>query len=174
VTYGFDDVVAALNAVTPYDWAGFLKARIADLAPQPPLDGLARGGWRLVYADKPTPFFKASEGQRSIEDLSYSVGLVLKTKDGEIASVLWGGPAFEAGLNVGSKLLSVNGVAYDAERLERAITEAKSGGPLDLIVKNGEHYQMVAIDYRGGLRYPRLERIAGAPDRLSEIFSPRR
>jgi hypothetical protein len=32
----------------------------------------------------------------------------------------------------------------------------------------------VAIDYRGGLRYPHLERIKGTPDRLAEIFAPRR
>ena len=29
----------------------------------------------------------------------------------------------------------------------------------------------VKIDYRDGLRYPKLERIEGTPDRLTEILS---
>ena len=50
-TYTFDDVVAALNTVQPYDWAGFLRTRVYDLAPQTPEDGITRGGYRLIYND---------------------------------------------------------------------------------------------------------------------------
>jgi predicted metalloprotease with PDZ domain len=46
-TYTFDDVVAALNAVEPFDWAGFLRARLYEAGTEPPLDGVARGGYRL-------------------------------------------------------------------------------------------------------------------------------
>jgi hypothetical protein len=31
----------------------------------------------------------------------------------------------------------------------------------------------VTIDYRGGLRFPRLERVGGIPDRLGELLNPR-
>ena len=45
VTYTFDDVVAALNEVEPYDWASFLQRRGSTRpGAEPPLDGLARGG----------------------------------------------------------------------------------------------------------------------------------
>jgi hypothetical protein len=67
----------------------------------------------------------------------------------------------------------VNGIAYDADRLKEAITAAKTGAPLSLIVKTGDHFRTVQIDYRGGLRYPKLERIPNSPDRLSAIYAAR-
>ncbi|MFL5295032.1 MAG: M61 family metallopeptidase [Phenylobacterium sp.] len=171
--YTFDDVVAALNAVEPYDWARFLHERIDAVAPKPPLDGLTRGGWRLVYGDTETPYFRSVEGRRKILDLTYSIGLVIG-RDTEITSVQWDSPAFKAGLTVGGRLVAVNGVAYDADRLKEAITAAKAGAPLDLLVKTGDHYRTVAIAWKGGLRYPRLERIEGTPDLLSAIYAPKK
>ena len=171
--YTFDDVVAALNAVEPYDWAKFLNARINEVAPRAPLDGLARGGWRLVYTEAPTAYFKSTEAGRKLVDLSYSIGMVL-TQSADIAGVQWDGPAFKAGLTVGGKLIAVNGIAYDADRLKEAIAAAKTGGPLSLLVKTGDHYRSVDIAYRGGLRYPRLERLEGTPDLLSAIYAPRK
>ena len=171
--YTFDDVVAALNAVEPYDWAKFLSTRINEVAPRPPLDGLARGGWRLVYTDAPTAYFKSAEAGRKLVDLTYSIGLALG-QNTDIAGVQWDGPAFKAGLTVGGKLIAVNGIAYDADRLKEAITAAKAGGPLSLLVKTGDHYRTADIAYRGGLRYPRLERIEGTPDLLSAIYAPRK
>jgi predicted metalloprotease with PDZ domain len=174
VTYTFEDVVAALNKVEPYDWAKFLNERINQVAPKPPLDGLARGGWKLVYTDTPTDYFKSAEARRKSTDLTYSLGLTLG-RDADITAVQWEGPAFKAGLAVGGKLLAVNGIAYDADRLKEAITEAKKGGPpLSLLVKTGDHYRTVAVDYHGGLRYPRLERIEGSPDLLSAIYAPKK
>jgi predicted metalloprotease with PDZ domain len=167
--YTFDDVVATLNAVEPYDWAEFLKVRVKDVAVKPPLDGITRGGWKLVYTETPTGFFKAGETANKQTNLTYSLGVVLN-REGEITSVLWDSPAFEAGLTVSTRILAVDGIAYDADRLKAAITAAKDGRPISLLVKNGDHFQTIAITYKGGLRYPRLERIAGTPDLLSEIY----
>ena len=173
LTYGFDDVVAALNKVQPYDWAGFLRARLIDVAPTPPFGGLERGGWRLVFSDKPTAFWKDNEARRRGSDFSYSIGLSIG-RDGVIDGVQWDGPAFKAGLAVGGKVLAINGEAYDADDLKAAITEAKTGRePIQLLVQTGEHFKTVPIDYHGGLRYPKLERIEGTPDRLSAILAPR-
>jgi predicted metalloprotease with PDZ domain len=172
VAYTFDDVVAALNKVEPYDWATFLHERVDGVAVKPPLDGLARGGWRLVYTEESTAYFKSAEARRRQVDLSYSIGVTL-SRDGELTGVQWESPAFKAGLTVGGKVLAVNGIAYDNELLKTAITAAKAGGPISLIVKTGDHFRTVQIDYRGGLRYPRLERIPGAPDRLGAIYAPR-
>jgi len=174
VTYTFDDIVAALNKVEPYDWATFLRGRFVDVAPEPPLDGLARGGWRLTFTEQPTQFWKDNEARRGGADLSYSIGLTLG-RDGAITGVLWDSPAFKAGLTVGGKLLAVNGLAYDADGLKQAITAAKTGQePVRLIVQNGPYFRTVALDYHGGLRYPRLERIPDRPDRLSAILTPRK
>lgn len=173
LTYKFDDVVAALNKVEPYDWAGFLRARFVEVAPQPPYGGLERGGWRLAFTDAPTGFWKDNEARRRNNDLSYSLGLSI-ARDGAIDSVLWDGPAFKAGLTTGGKILAVNSVAYEADDLKQAITDAKTGkDPIQLLVQTGDRFKTVSIDYHGGLRYPRLERIEGRPDRLSAILAPR-
>jgi predicted metalloprotease with PDZ domain len=173
-TYGFEDVVAALNKVEPYDWAGFLRTRIDDVAPKPPFDGLTRGGWRLIFTEAPTKYWMESEDRRKNSDFSWSLGVVVG-HDGTIQGVLWDSPAFKAGLAVGGKILAVNEIAYDSDRLKQAVTAARTGkAPIQLLVQNGDRYHTVPIDYHDGLRYPRLERIAGAPDRLSEILAPRK
>ncbi|CAN5499893.1 M61 family metallopeptidase [soil metagenome] len=174
LTYDFDEVVRTLNAVQPYDWAGFLRTRLDGHGPGAPLDGLKRGGYRLIYTDTPTDYAKSDETRRKSTDLTYSLGLSLN-KDGEFTAVQWEGPAFKAGLTDGMKLIAVNGLAYDAERLKDAVTAAKGGkAPLELLVKAGERYRTVRIDYHDGLRYPRLERIAGTPARLDDILAARK
>ncbi len=173
LTYRFDDVVATLNRVVPYDWATFLKTRLEGHGPGAPLDGLTRGGYKLVYTETPTAYFTSAEVRRKSADLTYSLGLSVN-KDGDLLSVFWEGPAFDAGLSIGQKIVAVNGWAFDQDRLKVAVTEAKTTGIVDLIVKAGEHYKTVHLAYKGGLRYPRLERIAGTPDRLGDILEPRK
>jgi predicted metalloprotease with PDZ domain len=172
--YDFAEVVATLNAVEPYDWASFLTTRLEGHGPGAPLDGLARGGYRLVYTPVPTDFFKANEARRKIVDLSYSIGLVLE-KDGTISDVAWGGPGFKAGLITGSQVIAVGGVAYDADGLKAAITAATDPAkPVELLIKSGDRYRTLKLVYTGGLRYPRLERDPKIPARLDTIYSPRK
>jgi predicted metalloprotease with PDZ domain len=173
VTYTFEDVVKALNSVQPYDWAKFLHSRLEGHGSGAPLDGLARGGYKLVYTETPTDYFKSSEARRRITDVTYSLGMVVGN-DGRVNDVLWQGPAFQNRLTVGAQIVAVNGVAYDADRLRSAITEAKqSRAGIELLVKNADRYTTVRFDYHEGLRYPRLERVQGAPARLDEILTPR-
>ncbi len=172
-TYTFDDIVAALNATYPYDWAAFLRTRLDGHGPGAPLDGLTRGGWRLTYTDKESSFEKSVGGRRGRADFTYSIGLALGHEN-TLAAVQWGGPAFQAGLAAGGKLIAVNGLAADGpDDLATAITLAKTDkAPIELLVQDGKHFQDVKIDYHGGLRYPHLERIAGTPDRLDDILAP--
>ncbi len=172
-TYTFDDIVHALNAVQPYDWATFLKTRLEGHGPGAPLDGVTRGGYKLIYTDTPTPFYKENETRRHMVDLSFSIGATL-SQDGTLTNVMWDGPTFKAGLTNGARVLAVNGAAYNADRLKAAITAAKgTTTPIELSVRNGDRYFTVHVDYHGGLRYPHLERVAGTPDRLGEILTPR-
>jgi predicted metalloprotease with PDZ domain len=172
LTYNFADVVAALNAVQPYDWATFLRARLDGHGPGAPLDGVTRAGWKLVYTDQETPFFKDVEEYRKAANFSYSLGLSIAA-DGRIANVAWDSPAFKAGLTEGYTLLAVDGRAYKPEGLKAAITAAKSGRePIELLLKINDRFRTVRIDYHDGLKYPRLERIEGTPDRLAAIFTP--
>jgi predicted metalloprotease with PDZ domain len=173
-TYTFDDVVAALQAVAPYDWVEFLRTRLDGVGGGAPLDGVARGGWRLVYAEERTPYFEHYESNNEVADFMFSIGAIFD-KSNTVTQVQWDSPAFNQGLTVGAQAIAVNGVAFSAEALRRAISEAEGGeAPILLLVKNGERYSTLAIDYHDGLRYPRFERVAGTTDRLSAILAPRR
>ncbi|OYY63247.1 M61 family metallopeptidase [Sphingomonas sp. 28-62-11] len=169
VTYTLDDVVTTLNGITPYDWQAFLTTRITETGAPAPISGFAANGYTLVYTETPTAYFKANEKGRTITDLSYSLGMVIG-KGAEISAITWDGPAYQAGLTVGRTITAVNGFAYTAEKLKEAITAAKAtSAPIELLVKNGERIERFAIDYHGGLRYPRLEKIGtgeGGLDRL--------
>jgi predicted metalloprotease with PDZ domain len=170
--YTFDDVVAALNAVQPYDWAQFLRSRVDGHGPGAPLDGLARAGWKLAYADQQTPFLKAQEEQSKSANFQYSLGFSVGA-EGKLEAFQWEGPGFQAGMSGGSTLLAVNGRAYKAEALRAAVSAAKNDkAPIQLLVKKGDLYKTYALDYHDGLRYPRLERINGTPDRLEAILRP--
>ena len=173
VTYKFEDVVAALNGVLPYDWAGFLRSRLDRHGPGAPLDGITRGGYRLVYNDKESGFLKSLEGRRKASDFSWSIGLSMGEND-TISSVAWDSPAFMAGLTKGGKLLAVNGLAYDsADDLEAAIKLAHANAsPIELLVQDANHFRTVRIDYHGGLRYPHLERVPNTPALLDDILTP--
>ncbi|HET6914003.1 MAG TPA: peptidase M61 [Rhodanobacteraceae bacterium] len=167
-TYTFDDIVAALNGVAKYDWATFLRSRLD--AHQPPMDGIAASGWKLVYTDKPSDYEKSLEKNRKFADFTYSLGLTLSAKDGGIGDVRWNSPAFKAGISPGAELVAVNGHAFKPEVLKDAITAAKSDNkPIELLIKHQDEYKMVPVDYHGGLRYPHLERASG-PDYLSQII----
>ncbi|MGN6313541.1 MAG: M61 family metallopeptidase [Rhodanobacteraceae bacterium] len=171
-TYTFDDVVAALNGVAKYDWATFLRSRLD--ANQPPMDGIAASGWKLVYTDKESDYEKAQEKNRKFVDFTYSLGLTLSSKDGGIGDVRWSSPAFKAGISPGAELVAVNGHAYKAELLKDAITAAKNDKkPIELLIKHQDEYKVVPVDYHGGLRYPHLERASG-PDYLSQIIAAKK
>jgi predicted metalloprotease with PDZ domain len=166
LTYTFDEVVNTLNQVQPFDWRRFLRDRLDGHGPGAPLDGLARSGWKLAWAESPSEFEKNDDAEWRGDDFAYSLGLYLK-RSGQVDAVLWDSPAFRAGFSKALQVVAVNGVAYKGSRLEAAITANKNGAaPLDLLVKEGDNYRTLRIDYRGGLRYPRLERIADAPERL--------
>ena len=172
-TYTFDDIVAALNQIQPHDWARFLRDRLDTNLPGAPLQGLARSGWKLGWSEEPNSFTKGLAAQRKFEDFAYSIGIVVG-KDDMLGTVRWGSPAFDAGLSNSVQLVAVDGLAYKAERLKAAITAAKaSKAPIQLLVKDGDHYKTVAITYTGGLRYPTLERIEGTEDRLTQVLAPR-
>ena len=172
-TYSFDDVVHVLNQVMPYDWAGFLRSRLDGHDAHAPLDGIARGGWRLVYTSQPSALQKSRDAGRKVTDYTYSLGFTLDN-DGTVAAVLWGSPAFNAGLARGTRLVAVDGLAADTpSALSNAVTRgANDKAPLRLLLRQGDRYREVQIDYPGGLRYPHLERLAGTPDRLDDVLAP--
>lgn len=177
LTYTFEDLVKALNAVEPYDWAGFLRQRLDGVGRPAPLDGLARGGYRLVYTDKQNEYEKGREIERKVTTLRYSIGLDLDEEtdaEGTIINVMWGSPAFQAKVTEGMQIIAINGEAYSADLLRRTVTAAATRpGPIELILKLKDRYSVAHVDYHGGLRYPHLERDATAAPLLDGILAPR-
>jgi len=175
LTYTFDDIVAELNRVQPYDWAAFLRTRLDTHKDDTLLNGLTRAGWRLAWREKPTEYYKNVMGgyRRKSDDFFYSLGFDV-AKEGKLKNLRWGSPAFDAGLDDAAQLLAVNNRAYTPERLGEAITAAKtSKAPIQLLVKEGETFRTVPIAYSGGLRYPTLERIDGTEDKLQLVLQPK-
>jgi len=177
-TYSFDDIVAALGKVQPFDWATFLHERLQSRGEHAPLDGIARGGYELVYTDQPSEYTKAVEKRRRVVDLEDSLGLAVSTdpkRPAEVSDVLWNGPAFTAGIAPGMDLLAIDGHEYTQEGLLSAISDAKSGSqPIELLVKDQDTYRTVKVDYHDGLRYPHLERRANVPALLDAIVGTRK
>lgn len=173
-TYEFDDVVHTLNAVLPYDWAAFLHQRIDAVAPNAPLDGITRGGYRLVFDDRPSAWDKSADDVNDMHDFLFSIGVELKGV--KLASVDWGSPGYAAGLQPEDEVVAVDGFAFDADGLadglQDAITDAAtSTKPIVLIVKSGSHVHTVSVDYHGGLRYPHLVRTGSGPALLDAILA---
>lgn len=173
-TYTFDDVVKALDGVVHYDWATFLKDRIYKVRPQPPVAGLTNGGYKLVYSDKPNDFMVQAGKKRHYANFAFSLGFAVG-KGNTLRQVLWNSPAWKVGLVTHDEIVAVNGEAFTPELLADAITEAaeKGAGPIKLMVKTGPHFREVSIPYHEGMRFPHLERIAGTPDYLGEIYTAR-
>ncbi len=168
--YHFQDVVDNLNAVQPYDWAKFLTDRLTRKVDHAPLGGIERGGYSLVYTDKPNPMTEARQALGGV-DAWYSLGLRLG-HTGQIGDVLFYSPAYKADLGPGQKIIAVNGRAYSDEVMHAAIRDSKTAQtPIELIVENTGFFRVVKIDYHGGERYPHLQRNA-QPDLLDAILKP--
>ena len=172
VPYTFDGVVSALNQVAPYDWAKLLRQRVGATGVHAPLGGIDRGGWKLVYNDKPNLLLKAGEGLGKYADFSYSLGFELGA-DGRLSDVIVKSPAFESGLGPGMKVIAINGRRYTATVLKAAVRAAQgSTEPIEVLAENGQFFTTYSIDYHEGLKNPHLERVSDQPDILGDILKP--
>lgn len=175
LTYDFDEVVRTLNGVYPYDWAKFLTTRIKTPGQPAPLNGITKAGYKLVWKDTPNPYEAGRMADGKNTNLTYSLGFNID-KDGKVAGTLWDSPAFNAGLVNGTKIVAINGEAYDADTIKSAITAAKtSKEPIQILVQRGDRYMTVPVDYHGGLRFPWLEKATpgAAPTGLDRLLAPR-
>jgi predicted metalloprotease with PDZ domain len=171
--YDFNALTATLNGVVAYDWAGFLNQRLTEKANNAPLSGLTNGGYKLTFGDEPTPFFKNNEKNGKFINLQYSLGINIG-KAGKVTAVTWDGPAFNAGMIVGSEIVAVNNRAYSDDVIKDAIKDAKDGkDPIRLIVKSGDRVREIAVQWNKGLRYPKLEKIGTADGSIDKLLAPR-
>ena len=172
VPYKFEDVVAALNKIAPYDWAHFLRERLDSKSERAPLGGIENGGWKLVYTDQKNTTMEATEKTDEGLDLSFSLGMILG-KDGDLQDAIPGSPAYTAGLGPGMKVIGVNGRKWSKDNMRAALRgSVQSKQPIAIIAENADYIETYSVDYHGGERYPHLVRAAGQPDILGEIIKP--
>ena len=171
--YTFQELVASLNQVVPYDWASFFQARLTSTSPEAPVGGIQAGGWKVDYSEKPTegagggggPF---GGGMAAV----YSIGLRL-SPDGAVQESIVGGVAFQAGITSGMRVVAVNDRAFTPDLLHDTLKAAKnSSQPIRLLVLNDDFYKTCTIDYHGGERYPHLVRDETKADLLGELAKP--
>src|SRR5207237_3213962 len=130
-------IVTALDGVVAHGWTAFLDRRLNPAGAEPPLDGLARGGWKVVFRDKPGDLLKARDDDDKSVDLRSTLGLIVK-EDGSVVDVIPGSPADKAGVGPSMKVLAVNDRRLSAERLRHAVAATKGGaGKLTLLLENG-------------------------------------
>ena len=169
-TYTYDDIVSSLNSVQPYDWNTFLRTRIYNVAPQVPEDGITRGGYRIVYDDEVPDWVKHGDSRGA----SFSTSLGFHVNEtGNVDDVIWDGLAFKAGMTPDMHLEAVNDQKYTVSGLREAIVSAeKNKTPIKLLLKRGDDFLTVSMDYHDGLRIPHLQRVEGVPARLDAILAP--
>ncbi len=168
--YTFEEVVATLNQVAPYDWASLLRERVYTVQPTPTTEGLTAAGWRISYNETPNVAIAFAEGRK--EPLWFADSTGLFVKDGVISDVVPGSPADKAGLAPSMKITAVNARRYDPDLLKAATGQTAHGTPLELTVESQGFTRTVKLDYAGGLRYPHLVRIEDKPDRLADLLKP--
>ncbi len=166
------ELIADLNQVVAYDWAGFLHDRVDKINPRADLSGIEQGGYKLVYTDKPSPYERTLLSVRGGIDVWFSLGLALQS-DGTITDVRVGGVADKAKLVPGQKIMAVNGKIYSAAALRAAIQQGKTNAaPVHLILQNDTLVTEADLDYHDGERYPTLVRADGSPAYLDDITAP--
>jgi len=168
-TYTFDELIAALNAVAPFDWAKFLRERLDSTSAEAPVGGIENSGWKTVFNSEPSKI----EGRRWNGSEVYSIGLQVGN-DGVVSDSIVGSPAFEAGISSGMKIVGVNGRVFNPDLLKDAVNAGKDGsGPITLLVVVDDFYKTATVNYHDGARIPHLARQEGKPDYLDELIKAR-
>ena len=171
-TFTYDDIIAALNNVVPYDWKSFWSRRLDSLDAHAPLGGIEGGGWKVTYRETPGPISTAGEDFDHIIDARFSLGVTF-AEDGTVADVIPGFPAVSAGLAPGMRLVAIDGRKFTKETFRDTMKRGKgTSTPMEFLAANGDYFSTLRVDYHGGERYPWLERDTSKADVLGEIFRP--
>ena len=170
--FRLEEIVKTLNDTTPYDWAGLIKRRIQLAHPEFSLEGLRKTGYQFSFVAEKPDYVSQRETDRKYISAEYSLGLIID-EDGQITSVVPGSPADRAGLADHLKILGANDLKFSAKRLHDALKDAESSGEISLLTEEGEAFHTFVVPYRGGPRYPAIQRIDGQQDVLGEICRPR-
>ena len=173
---GYDraEVIALLNRVMPYDWDGFFKARVDDVAPRAPLGGIDDGGYKLVYTDKASAVEEKQDERRHTIDARFSLGFQIGAATGKVGNILTDSAAFKAGLAPDDVIAAIDGRKFSEDVFNAALKAHKgAAAPLSIVFDDGDFVRTIAVDASSGPRYPHLVRVPGSPDVLKAVFAPK-
>ena len=168
--YTFDDVVRALNDVAPFDWAAFLNQRLRTTSALLSAESRRADGGSSTTISRMTRRPDRRSAERRLQLVARLVGRRRRARRRR-----------RAGKSCGERRCRARGEVdrgrwaslHDWTRCASPVRDSKSASsPMPLIFQSGEFVTTANVDYRGGLRYPHLERIPNAPDWLSEIGKP--
>ena len=166
-----NDVINTLNEVVDYDWKSFFQKKLTSLN-HPPLDGIEKSGWKLVYKEEPNEMQKVNEAVSQSINLFYSIGFIVDF-DGKVEDVLPESAAANAGLAPGMDIIAINGRKFSREIIHEALKATeKDSLKIRFIVANGDFYSVIKVKYQGGEKYPYLERNFAKSDILKSIIKP--
>jgi predicted metalloprotease with PDZ domain len=149
-----------------------LRERVGATSTHAPLGGIERGGWKLVYGDKPNAFTQALEKLAKFADFSYSLGFTVN-EDGKLDDVILGSPAYQSGLGTGMKVIAVNSRKWSPSVLRAALKAAQGNHQaIEFLVENAQFFKTYPVAYYDGEKNPHLERASGEPDILGNIVKP--
>ena len=167
--YTFDQLVDLLNQITPFRWAEMLRERLDSTTAAAPVNGIEASGWKLVFTVEPV---RGGRTSRGVSNTTYTLGLSLSA-DGTVTDALYDGPAFMAGLRPGMRIAAVNGRVYSTDALADLLAASKDAPQtVELLVIADDYYKTCTLSYKGGLRYPHLERDPSRPDYLTALLQP--
>lgn len=154
--YTFPDLIAALNALTPFSWREYFLARLNAHDGSHLVTDLRASGYRLVFSPTESDIFAQQEEQDGVLDLSWSIGTRIR-QNGMVQSVSWESPAFEAGMVPGMRITAIGDKPFSLDAFRRCI-QATSPVPIRLTVgSDTEDVGEVIVYHHGGLRFPHLE-----------------
>lgn len=172
VPYTRADVVAALNAVSSYDWEAFFTERIDVPTAHPPAAGIERGGYKLAFTPKPPAVNPSTRIGGTAGDWRFGLGAAI-LENGTVRDVVAESPAAKAGLVPGMTIVGIDARRWSAAAFTATLERvAKTHATVELLVDDRGTYETKSVSYAGGVRLPSLERNGGS-DILDAIVRPR-
>ncbi len=127
-------------------------------------------GWKLVYGDTPNTVWRDGEVRSRGANLLY-LHRAAGRPDRQDHPDPVGQPGVQGGADDGLD---------DHRRQRRGVSLPTSCGwavagskskPVELLIRFGEAFKTIKLDYNGGHKYPRLERVSGKPDLITPIYT---
>jgi predicted metalloprotease with PDZ domain len=166
------ELVAALRALAPIDWAGLIASWMDRTGPLDTAAILGHSGW----ARQRTVVDKADECElESVDDAALYAALECTIVQGTVQAVTADGVSAKAGLKVGDSISAVDGKELHAERhwFERAVAGATAASPLAMVVQRQGAQKQLSIVPKP-LVIEVLTREAGVDDEMAPLLAPRR